>query len=359
MRISAVVLAVALAAATAFAQGGPPPAAKVSVAKLEKGSLTPAAEFTGVVYFKEIAGLATEASGQVESVLFEEGDHLDKGAPLIRLDDDLLSASLATAKAMREKDHALLKLEETRLERARTLLKDEVTTQQEVDDLTYTVQSLEHGLAASGAEVRRLEIELAKKTTYAPFDGVVVERQTELGEWKSPGSSVAVFARDDLFDVIVNLPETRLRYVEPGLKAPMVIAGRDIEGEVVTTLPQGDIKTQTFPVKLRVKGQPWLLEGMSALVRLPIGEEAGCCIVPRDAVLKGAGGARVVTIKDGKAVSVPVEVVGNEGLRTGLKGDGLEPGMTVIVKGHERLRDGQPVEVAGDRQQQAESEARG
>ena len=347
MRTSAVVLALAMAAVTAFAQGGPPPAAKVSVAKVEKGSLTPTAEFTGIVYFKEVADLATEASGQVDSILFEEGDHIDEGAPMMRLDDDLLGASLATAKAMREKDEALLKLQETRLERAKALREDEVSTEQEVYDLTYTVQSLEHGLAASDAEVRKLEIEIAKKVTYAPFDGVVVERKTELGEWKSPGSSVAVFARDDLFDVIVNLPETRLPHIEPGLKAPMTIAGRDIEGEVVTVLPQGDIKTQTFPVKLRVEGQPWMLEGMSAIVRLPIGEEAGCCLVPRDAVLKGAGGARIVTVKDGKAVSVPVAVMGNEGLLSGLEGDGLEPGMTVIVKGHERLRDGQSVEVSG------------
>ena len=328
----------------AYPQEGPPPA-KVVVATIEEGTLTPTSEFKGTVYFKEVSRVATEVSGKVIEVLFEEAEHLEEGAPMVRLDDALLKTALNAAKALYEQSKTQLAQEEVRLARAELLLEDEVTVPQDYDDLKFTVESLTHKVAAYKAEADRLELEIAKQTTRAPYDGVVIERLTELGEWKSGGSTVAEFARDKVFDVMVNLPEENLPWLKVGDGVAVMGRGQAFPGRIEAVIPRGDVNTRTFPVKIRVEGQEGLLEGMTTQVRLPIGERVDCLLIPRDAVLLEAGRDIVVVVREGRAGRVPVQVIGHDGLSAGVQGDGLEAGMSVVVKGHERVRDGQPVEV--------------
>jgi RND family efflux transporter MFP subunit len=341
-----------------FAQGGPP-AAKVAVATVERGTLAPTSQLSGTVFFKELSLLATEVEGKVVEVLFEEGEHLKKDAPMVRLDSVLLIARLEAARALLSQSEAELALERSRFERAKMLLEDEVTTPQQYDDLRFTVESYEHRVSANRAEVERLLREIEKKTIGAPFPGIVVERQTELGEWKRSGDAIALFARDSVYDVIVNAPQSILQWIEPGALVGIDAAGQSFQGRTVTVIPRGDTVTQTFPVKIRVEGRDDLLEGMSALVSLPAGQETECLVIPRDAVLTEGGRTsvfvpRAAAAGDGQegmppgmliGAEVPVTLFGYEGLYAGIEGDGLQEGMEVIVKGHERLRDGQAVEV--------------
>jgi len=329
----------------AFAQEGGRPPAKVTVAKAQAGSLSPTADFKGTVYFKEVSEVATEVSGKVTSVHFEEGDHMAKGAPLVTLDHALLDAELNAAQALVEQSQAELEQQKTRLKRSKLLLQDEVTTPQEFDDITFTVEALNHKVAQNQADVHRLQVEIRKKTTFAPYAGVVVKRNTELGEWKNNGDAIATLARDDMFDVMVNIPEEQVQWIKPDQNITMKIAGKTLEGRIVTVIPQGDVATRTFPVKIRVENQGWLLEGMSANVAMPIGPKTDCILVPRDAVLIERGQNVIYCYEDGKAGRLPVKVVGYSGLNAGLQADSLVGGTEVVTKGQERLRDGQAIEI--------------
>lgn len=338
----AILLAAAMVAPVIGAQ---PPAARVNAEPLTNGRLSPTIDFEGTVYFKEVANLATEVSGRVEEVLFEEGQRLDRGEAMVRLDSSMLEADIVRARALLRQNEALLSQERARYERARELLAEEVTTPQEYDDIRFTVDSLQQRAAASRAELARLELELDRKTIRAPFEGVVVERMTEVGEWKREGDSVAVFARVDEFDVIVNIPEAHLRFQTPGSTVAVRVRGETLEGSVNSLIPRGDVATRTFPVKIRVAGQPWLFEGMSASVSIPSGEAAEALMAPRDAVILLGGRDYVFLAADGQARQVEVSVLGYDAYSAGISGEGLAAGQLVIVKGHERLRDGQAIEV--------------
>jgi RND family efflux transporter MFP subunit len=328
----------------AWAQQGPP-AANVALGPVTRGTLSPSTSLPGAVYFKEVSSLATEVGGKVTEVLFEEGQHLPQGAPMMRQDATLLRAELEASRAAAAQVEAQLEQEMVRLERAKLLLADEVTTPQEFDDIRFTVDALRHRLDASRAAVTRLEQELAKKATHAPYDGVVISRQTELGEWKRDGDPIAVFARDNLYDVIVNLPESQLPYVKIGANVEVTVHGKTFPGEIVTVIPRGDTVTRTFPVKIRVEGQNWLLEGMSADVAMPRGETREALMVPRDAVLNVEGRDVVYIVEDDRARQLPVEVLGYQGLMAGVENPELNSESRVITKGHERLRPGQAVRV--------------
>jgi RND family efflux transporter MFP subunit len=325
------------------------PPASVGASVVRSGTLSPTQEFKGTVYFKEVSEVASEVTGKVVDVLFEEGQHLEEGAPMVRLDDALLRADLKRQHAEVEAARARLEQEKARYERNKELVDRGVTTPQEYDDIRYTVSELESRLIAAEGQVARTEEEIRKKTILAPFNGQVLLRQSEKGDWKEEGDSIAQFARDGLYDVIVQIPEKHLQYLRRGMPMRMEVLGRQVEGKIAEGSPQGDPATRTFPIKIRVEGHGNLLQGMSAVIPIPVDATAECLIVPRDsAILDGQGGV-VFTVENGTARRHEVEILGPDGASDlGVLSETLKPGMTIVTKGHERLREGQAVQIIGE-----------
>ena len=297
-------------------QGGMPPAIVV-VSEVASGMVAPQAEFVGTVFFAEVSDVACEVDGKVETLNFEEGQRVKKGAELVSINSDLL----------------LSDLEKSALdfERAERLYKEGLIPEDEYDARRF--------------EKERLEILLSKKTIRSPFAGVIVKKHVERGEWLSPGSVVATIAADDIADIVVEVPERVLKFLSPGMEIGISAGGSELKGNIIAVIPRGDISTRTFPVKIRVANTTLLAEGMEARVTLPEGEEVRVLIVHRDAVIKVMGNTVVYTVNDAKAVMVTVTVSGYKGMTAGIQGEGLEAGMKVVVKGNERLRPGQDVVI--------------
>lgn len=327
--------------------GGP---AKVVVDRVHEGILTPRQGFTGTVFFKQIAQVATEISGKVIEVKFEEGERVAKGQLLVRMDSALLADQLRASKANVKRFQTTLKASRVRFERAEALLEGGVAAQDEFDIARFAVESNAHQIESTQADVDRIQTIIGKYSIYAPFDGVVVERDTELGEWKSDGDMVAVIAREDEFDIMANVNEEYLPWMRAGDKIPiaLVAGNRRIVGTIITVIPKGDIASRTFPVKIRVTDQGFLFEGMSAIAEMPTGDDTRCVLVPRDALLNQAGLDFLFTVENGTAVQRQVTVLGYDGLLAGVPLDQLGLEYPVITKGHERIRGGSKVEIIGE-----------
>jgi len=336
-----------LLAAIAAAQGGGGGSAQVVLGEAVEGRLVPTADFEGTVYYKEVSAIATEVEGKVLTVAFDVGDRVSQGDPLVTLNSDILEARLRTARALLAQRQALLRQESARFERAELLLVDEVTTEQEFDDIRFTRDAIEQQVEAARAEIALLQLEITKKAVFAPFDGIVTERHAEVGEWLSGGAPVATVARAALYDVMTFVPERFLPYISDGIDVELRILGEPLAGRVVPSSPVGDIATRTFPIRIRLTEPDWLRGGMAAVARIPTGHETDCILVPRDAVLQESGMHFIVLASDGVANRIEVSVLGYEGDLAGLPLDSISAGSQVIVKGHERLRTGQPVTAAG------------
>ena len=324
-------------------QGMPP--AIVVVSEVVSGMVIPESEFVGTVYFQEVSEVASEVSGKVEKVSFEEGQRIDRGQPLVTLNSDLLEKAVQARVAGYGQVTSDLEKAKKDLSRAENLYKEELISEQTYDDRRFSVSNLEKKALSLRSEVEQFETELAKKTIRAPFDGIVIDKHVDRGEWVSPGMAVASFARDDMIDIITEVPESIIVHVKKGIKVKVLVAGNEIEGEVAALVPRGDISTRTFPVKVRAKNTHSLVEGMEAKVTLPSGDREKTILVPRDAVINSFGKMVVYTVNDTEATMVPVEIVGYAGMNAGIAAEGLAKGMKVIIKGHERLRPGQPVMV--------------
>lgn len=328
------------------ANGGPPPALVVA-ATLTKGTVAPESEFIGTVYYDEVSDVASEISGRVEAVFFDEGDRVKKGARLVKLDAELLLRDLEATRATHQQVENSLEKASIDLKRNSALHEKELLSDKEYDEYRFAVLVLEKQAASLKAEVLRKEAELNKKSISAPFGGAVVKRHVDRGEWLSEGSTVATLAKDDVVEVVVNVPEKVLPFVKPGLRVSVRAGGRDARGRVSAVIRRGDVSTRTFPIKIKLKNSLSLYEGMEARVRLPRGRRVKAMMINRDAVLNMFGNTVVFAAKDGMAVMIPVEVVGYDGFNAGITGEGLSEGMALVVKGNERLRQGQPVTVKG------------
>lgn len=346
---AACVLVLLLAAAApggAQDQGkGEPPPALVTVAEVREGMIDPRAEFVGTVFYPEVSDVSSEVTGGIVEVRIEEGRRVRKGDVLVRLDAEILGKTLASTRASH--GQVLVDLEKARADfrRIENLYRQEAVAEQLYDENRFRVMSLEKKAESLQADIDRLEAELRKKTVRVPFDGITVKKMVDLGEWLSPGDKVATIARDDRVDVIVEVPGEIVGYMTPGTTLPVKVGGTETTGKVVSVIPKGDVSTRTFPVKIRVRNRYSLIEGMEARVTVPTGKKEKALLVPRDALVTAMGQTVVFTVVDGRAKMVPVTADRYVGKEVAVRTDGLKPGMEVLVKGNERVRDGQPVRL--------------
>lgn len=324
---------------------GPPPV-RVVVTEVKAGTVAPQAEFLGTVYYAEVSDVAAEVAGLVEAVMVEDGQRVKAGQALVELRTDLLAKRREAARSSYQQVLAELKIAEIELGRREKLFEKGSIAEQSYDDTRFRARALERRAASLSAEVDRIELEIRKAVIRAPFDGVVIRRSVDRGEWIAEGRSVAVVARDDVIDVMVEVPESYIRQIRSKGRVRIRIDGTDLEGAVAAVIPRGDTATRTFPVKIRAANRHSFIEGMSASVWLPTAKAQDAFIVPRDALISHPGRMVIFLLDGGKVRVLPVAVIAYEGEVVGIAAEGLREGMQVVVKGNERLRDGQDVAVS-------------
>lgn len=343
IRLVVVSMLLAMAYPVAAQETGGPAPAVVQTANVTRGTITPQTQFVGSIKYPEVAEVAAEVSGKVQEVRFEQGERVEQGAVLVSLNADLLRKELRAAEAAHARARAHLDRTRKDLGRIRNLYQQESVAEKLYDDNRFTVLESEQQVAALKAQLERVQVELAKKQVEAPFAGVILERLADRGEWVTPGKGIALLARDDVVDALVHVPEKVMSYCRVGVEAPVTIASSRTLGIIVAIIPEGDVPTRSFPVKVRLKNTGHFAQGMEARVLLPAEPPVEALIVPRDAVITAFGRTIVYAVVEGKAKMIPVQSVLYSGEQAGLTAAGLEPGMQVVTKGNERIRNGQPV----------------
>jgi RND family efflux transporter MFP subunit len=323
---------------------GPPPAL-VEVAQITHGEAEPMVEFVGTVYYARKSDVAAEVEGVVEQVFFEEGYRVKKGEPLVSLGSDILDTVISATRA--DYELVLVELEQAQkeLNRREPLYREGSVSESAYDEYFFKSKMLQSRSLSLKASLDRLLLEKEKKKIRAPFDGIVVQKNAEKGEWIDDGGMVAVIADDSVVDVEVNVPAEMLKYLEPGKELTVQSENEKLTGQFLSFVPKGDVATRTFDVKIRLQNAAGLIEGMEARALIPAAAKSEGLKAPRDALLDKFGQNVVWLVKDSAAKMVPVQVTGYDGMYVGIAGPGLENGDTVVVKGNERLREGQAVMI--------------
>lgn len=324
-----------------------PPPAMIEAAEIRAGLVEPMTEMVGTAYYARKATVATEVEGLVREVLFEQGARVGKGQVLIRLHDDILDTRITENEANLEQAKIEAELTGRDLERMEKLFHDRTISQSAYDQHLSRHKGAEQKIAALMAGRARLLLEKKKKEISAPFSGIIVSKMAEKGEWLNTGGPVALLADDSTVDVVIHVPQEMLAWLSAGRTVSVTCNSRAFDGRFINYIPEGDIATRTFAARIRLKNPTALAEGMEARAMMPAGPKKDALLVARDAVVSKQGQSVVFTISDNTAKMVPVSVTGYSGMDSGISGPGLAAGMKVVVRGNERLRDGQDVRYPG------------
>ena len=338
------IVLITLLGISAFAMGGP---SLVETTTMKKGVVNPLQEFVGTLNFDKKSVLAAQNSGVVKAINFEVGDTVKKGKTLVQIDADLLNAQIKAAKAnlMIAKEQSVNSKKD--YNRYKKLLETKAITQKEYEDALLKSNSNENSVLAMEASLKELQIQSKRKSIKSPFDAIVVEKKVNLGEWVNTGSAVATVVNTQKAEITFNVPVDFVNGLKQNDVYDIKVGHTLLKAKLQGAIPNGDRLTRTFPVKFKANLEKvFVFDGQEAKVSLSKNGKIDALILPRDAVIKRFGQNVIFMINDKNlAIMIPVQIVGFEGKNVAVSGANLADGMTVVVKGNERIFPNSPVKI--------------
>jgi RND family efflux transporter MFP subunit len=345
--------AAALLACLPVALGQAQEAVPVAVVQPRVAQVAEELRLTGTLTAERRARLSPRVDGLVARVRVDEGDRVQEGASLIELDATVATLALDRTKAETAQARARSEEAGRLVSEARRLVAEKHLPRTELERREAEAKLATASLAASSAAERE-QAELVKRHTVpAPFAGVVARRLTDVGEWVARGTPVIELVATDRVRLDVQAPQERFAALRGDADVRVLadsLGGASSPGRIIARVPVSDPTARTFLVRVLVDdAEGRLLPGTSATAVIGLPGARQALVVPRDALRPYPDGSHTVfVVRDAAgggstAVERPVRL-GRGGAQVEIL-EGIERGDRVVVRGNERLRNGQPVRV--------------
>jgi RND family efflux transporter MFP subunit len=332
---------------------------------------------SGYVTPRRRATVAAKITGRVTGVFFDEGNHAHDGQILATLDDSDVRRALDSAKADRDATQATiedlqvqLRNAQLELHRADSLQAAGVESQQALDNARMTADSLKARIAstrvqvsASESRIREAQQAVDNTVVRAPFDGIIVSKDAQVGEMVSPISAGGGFTRTGIATIVdmnsleieVDVNEAYIARVTTSQPVTAILDAYpdwQIPSQVRTVIPTADRQKATVKVRISfLKLDPRILPDMGIKVTFlgdepeeKNGEALPAALIPQDAVHDADGKKVVYLVKAGLLERRAVTVGATRGTDVEILA-GLTDGETVVVKGPGNLHDGLAVQI--------------
>jgi RND family efflux transporter MFP subunit len=317
-------------------------------------------------------------------VFFDEGTRVAEGQLLATLDDSDVKRSLDSAKADRDASQAAIADYEVQLKNAQILLhraellqKAGVQTQEALDNAATAADSLKakialakQQVAASEARIGMAQQAVDNCTIRAPFAGIVVSKDAQVGEMVSPNSAGGGFTRTGIATIVdmhsneieVDVNESYIARVENGQLVTATLDAypdKQIPSKVRTVIPTADRQKATVKVRITIidlEKYNFILPDMGVKVAFldneqPAAKDKGkekgpqaVAFIPKGAVHSDSNASYVFLVREGKVERRAVSVGQDRGTEVAVIA-GVSPGDSLVVKGPESLHDGDRVEI--------------
>lgn len=299
----------------------------------------------------EEAPVYARTNGYLGRLLADLGDHVKAGQPLAVIDGPEIDQELNQARAVLEQARANLELAKINAARWQELGSKKAVSQQEVDEKRSTLAVREADVHAAEANASRLAQLKQYQTIVAPFDGVVAARNIDIGALVTSGSSgreLFRVSRIGTLRVYVNIPQTNVRSIRPGLAAEVLVnefPGRAFPGKIVRVAGALDPVSRTLLAEIQLpneKGE--LLAGMFGQVRFRLAPAEPPLLVPSNAVIVRGDGVWVATVTANNTVHFQAVKTGRDfGMQMEII-TGLTEGARVVANPRDALVEGLTVE---------------
>jgi RND family efflux transporter MFP subunit len=329
----------------------------VAVTKPTKGAASEDVSLPGTVQAYTDAAIFARTTGYLKKRYADIGSHVKAGQVLAEIDTPELDQQLMQARADLATAQANDRLAKTTADRYTDLMKTDSVSRQDLDNATGNYEAKKAATASADANVKRLE-ELEKfKTIYAPFDGVITARNTDIGALIGSGATAKELfhiASMNRLRIFVSVPQVYARSAQPDTAADITVQelpGQKFNGRVARTAQSIDPNSRTLLVEIDLDNpKETILPGSFAQVHLKLPTSATTFRLPVNTLIFRSEGLRVATVKDGTVSLLPI-VLGRDFGSTVEVVSGLRGAESIVVNPPDSLAEGQRVNVAPEPQQ--------
>lgn len=317
-----------------------PPKAMVEIAQAESLVMAPHTVLPGTVVSLRDATVASEASGKVLSVALV-GDIVEVGDSIAELDPQNAKQLVAQRKAELARLKSLLAYHTNFFDRVGEADNALGVSEIGIAELRSNRDTAAADVAKAKAALTSAETDLARTSIVAPFSGRVVSQSIQPGEFAQVGSPIVRLVDTTDLEVSARVPAALVQPIASGELLEISGMGKTIHAPMRALVPVGDSISRTMELRVSLKDSD-LLVGSPVRVSLPSAPAKSVVALPRDAVILRTNSQYVFVVEEGKASKRDVTLGYAEGDLIEVMGD-VSAQDTVIIRGGERLRDGQGV----------------
>jgi RND family efflux transporter MFP subunit len=323
----------------------------VAVVFPKEGAPTDEIVLPGVTQAFIDAPIYARTNGYLKQWYFDIGSRVKKDQLLAVIETPEVDQALQQASADLDTAQASVAIAKITADRWQGLVSDGSVSQQETDQAVINLKATQATLESKAANVRRLEQLQSFEKIYAPFDGIITARSTDIGALIDAGASTQPkelfhMAATRTLRVYVAVPEVYSRTVRSGEPAPLTLdefPGETFRGTIVRNTSSIDLASRTLLVEVDIDNPTGrLLPGAYVFVHLKLPDATHSVTIPANALIFRKEGLQVALVRDGKARLVSVKINHDYGNSVEIA-SGLQPTDPVIVDPSDSLVDGTPV----------------
>jgi RND family efflux transporter MFP subunit len=296
----------------------------------------------------------SRTNGYLKKWYFDIGAHVKRGQLLAVIETPEVDQQLQQARSNLLTAQANLELASITKTRYQGLLKSNAVSQQDADNAVGTYNANKAIVEADKAAVEQYSALVSFEKIYAPFDGVITARNTDIGDLINSGSSAGAktdlfhIAQPDKLRVYVNVPEEYSQGIKSGMTADLSLAefpGRKFEGKLVRTAEAINVTTRTLLIEIAVDNPTGtLLTGSYAEVHLAVSAQASTFLLPVNTLIFRSQGLHVGVVKGGKVVLTAVTPGHDFGNEIEIVA-GLSANDQVVINPPDSIVSGQQVQI--------------
>jgi RND family efflux transporter MFP subunit len=288
----------------------------------------------GVVEAINRTTVSAQTRGEIQQILFDVDDYVDKGSVILSLKNTEQQAHVKKAEAAIQEARALNLKAQQEYARIKTIYEKKVVAKSKLDEARAQLYTSKARLDGALAGLTQAQEQLSYTQVLAPYSGIVIQRYVEHGEVVQPGMPLMTGVSLEHLRVNVDVPQSLINKLRQFGKAAIVLpeTGQIVNAQKITIFPFADPSTNTFKVRLDLPaGTKQLFPGMYVKVSLVTGEKQQLMVPARAVVYRSEVTAIYVMAEDGRITFRQIRSGGTNGEDTIIILAGLDEGEQVAL----------------------------